>query len=90
MSYFTNSGPRSGPFLWRDDCKAIDVLEHSHDRQPVGTARPVGRTEGGIAIWEITIPGKVVPERWVILGREFVPRNGNRPSPQRSRRLPAI
>jgi hypothetical protein len=74
MAYFTNAGPKSGPILSRDDCSAIDVLEHPHDRQPIGTARPVEGTGGGIAIWQITIPGKAVPGRWVVLGREFVPR----------------
>jgi hypothetical protein len=72
--YFTNVGPRSGPILWRDDHAAIDVLRNPGDFARIGTARPVGRTEGGIAIWEITNPGKAVFGRWIVLGREFLPR----------------
>jgi hypothetical protein len=79
---FTNAGPGSGPSLWRDDCGCIDVLEHPRDRRPIGTARPVGRTEGGIAIREILSRVAAVPGGWVVPGREFAQRKGNGRSPR--------
>src|SRR5689334_5611647 len=71
--HFTNAGPDSGPILWREGHHPIDVLEHRVDRTPIGTAHPVGHTEGGIAIWEIVIPREGVPGRWIVLDREFLP-----------------
>jgi hypothetical protein len=72
MPYLTNAGPKSGPILWRDDYEAIDVLVAPDDYRPVGTATPVGSTEGGIAIWDIIVRGEVVPGRWIVLGRTFL------------------
>jgi len=71
---FTSAGPRSGPILWREDHHPIHVLRGHSDYTPIGTARPVGRTESGIAIWEILIRGAVMPGRWIVLGREFLPK----------------
>jgi hypothetical protein len=72
--FFTNANPWSAPFLWRDDCAAIDVLRSPDDSAPIGTARPVGCTESGIAIWEISLAYAKVPGRWIVLGREFLPK----------------
>jgi hypothetical protein len=72
--FFTTAGPRSGPILWRDDGAAIDVLRSPKDLAPIGTARPAGRTEGGLALWEIVLEVVAVPGRWIVLGREFLPK----------------
>jgi hypothetical protein len=74
MAYFTNSGPNSGPIFLGDGYAAIDVVRDPDEDTPVGTARPVGCTEGGIVIWDIFIMGVVMPGPWIVLGREFVPR----------------
>jgi hypothetical protein len=74
LRFFTNAGPRSGPILWRDDGAAIDVLRNPDDPVPIGTARPAGRTERGIAIWEMIIGHAEVPGRWIVLGGEFLPK----------------
>ena len=74
MSYFTDVGPPSGPILLRDGHLTIDVFKDPHDAARVGTALPVGSTPGGVAIWEIAIRGVAVPGRWIVLGREFMPR----------------
>jgi hypothetical protein len=71
---FTDAGPQSGPILWRDDHHPIDVLANPGDYMPIGTARPVGCTESGIAIWEILLRSAVLPGRWIVLGREFLPK----------------
>jgi hypothetical protein len=72
MPYLTNAGPRSGPILCRDRYDAIDVLVGPDDRTPVGTATPVGCTEGGIVVWDIIIRGRVMPGRWIVLSRQFL------------------
>jgi hypothetical protein len=76
MSFFANMGPQSGPILWqeKDQCRAIGVLGSPHDPRPIGTALQVGRTEGGIAIWSIAVEGRELPGRWIVLGREFIPK----------------
>jgi hypothetical protein len=74
IKYFTGAGPRSGLFLWREDCAPIDVLSGSGDDTPIGRARPVGGTESGIAIWEICLAYAKVPGRWIVLGGEFLPK----------------
>jgi hypothetical protein len=74
MAYFTNVGPNSGPIFWGDRYAAIDVVRDPDDDTPIGTARPVGCTEGGIMIWDIFIMGMEMPGRWIVLDREFAPR----------------
>jgi hypothetical protein len=72
MTYFTDVGPRSGPILWRDSFGPIEVFRAPHDRPAIGQATPVGRTEGGIALWELTVGGARVLGRWLVLGRQFL------------------
>jgi hypothetical protein len=81
MPYLTNAGPRFGPILCREGYEAIDVLVAPDDYRPIGTAKPLGCTEGGILIWGITIRGEAVPGRWLVLGREFLaaPEDGRSP-----------
>ena len=57
MTYFTDAGPKSGPILWRDGLGPIEVFRAPRDRSAIGQATPAGRTEGGIALWELTIGG---------------------------------
>jgi hypothetical protein len=71
--YFTNNAPKSGPLLWRYDLAAIDVLRGPDDRSPIGRANPVGRSEGGIALWKLTVDGAALRGQWIVLGREFLP-----------------
>ena len=75
MAYYTNVGPKSGPILWADNYVAIDVFRDPGDGTPIGTARLAECTEGGVVIWEIFIRGAMVPGRWIVLGREFLPRS---------------
>jgi hypothetical protein len=74
MGYYTSAGPMSGTILCWDDHATIDVLRGPGDLAPIGTARRVGQTAGGIAIWEMVIGYTEVPGRWIVLGREFLPR----------------
>jgi hypothetical protein len=72
MGFYTNAGPMSGTILWRDDHATIDVLRDPGDLAPMGTARRVGSTASGIALWEIVVGYTPVPGRWIVLGREFL------------------
>jgi hypothetical protein len=81
--YFTNHAPKSGPLLWRDGLGAIDVLRAPDDRSPIGRAKPVGRSEGGIALWVLTVDGAAPRGQWIVLGREFLP---NRARPEAAAR----
>jgi hypothetical protein len=45
---------------------------------PIGTAYGAGWTEGGLAVWQLTIDGADVPGRWVIIDGRFVPLEGVR------------
>jgi hypothetical protein len=72
MAHFTNIGPYSGLILWHDDLGAIEVFRAPDDRSAIGKATPVGRTKGGIALWELTVGGARVLGRWLVLGRQFL------------------
>jgi hypothetical protein len=50
------------------------VLRSPDDFAPIGTARLAGCTTSGIAIWEISLAHAKVPGRWIVLGREFLPK----------------
>src|SRR5262245_43255088 len=74
--YFANlSG--SGAVRNRDVPGAIGVLEALGKPMPIGMASQVGRTEGGSAVWRLTIQGADVPGRWVIIDRQFVAVEGD-------------
>jgi hypothetical protein len=72
MGYYTSAGPKSGTILWRDDWAAIDVLRDPGERAPIGRARRVEQTAGGIAVWELVIGYTKVPGRWIVLGGAFL------------------
>jgi hypothetical protein len=74
VGYFTNVGPKSGPFIWRDViCAAIGVLRSRDDGMPIGMALPVAWGERGVVIWKLIVDGVEVPGRWVVVAREFWP-----------------
>ena len=76
MTYFADCGPKTGPILWQDSCRAIGVLGSADDRGPIGSALQVGRTEFGIALWSVAVRGRELPGRWIVLGREFLRKRG--------------
>jgi hypothetical protein len=73
MSYFTDVGPKSGPFLYRDAIGAIGVQESRDDHWPIGMALCTGWGAGGVALWKLTVGGVDVPGKWIVVGREFWP-----------------
>jgi hypothetical protein len=50
---------------------AIGVLDAPDQPMPIGMASRIGRTEGGLAVWQLAIHGADVPGRWVIVDREL-------------------
>jgi hypothetical protein len=56
---------------------SIGVLPHPMGSPefnlPIGMAGEVGRTDGGLALWKLTIHGFELPGRWIIVDREFRP-----------------
>jgi hypothetical protein len=79
MAYFTDAGPESGPILWGAGLGPIKVLDAPDRYLAIGTATPAGQTEGGLALWQLTIGGAALPGRWLVLGREFLPVGGRKP-----------
>jgi hypothetical protein len=70
--YFTASGPKHGPFLWRDAWGvAVGVLGARDGRIPIGVATPVGCGAGGVATWRLIVRGQDVDGLWIVVGREF-------------------
>jgi hypothetical protein len=73
MSYYSDTGPKSGPILWRDHYGAIGVLEARDADIPIGLALGCGFGWDGVALWKLTVHGVEVPGRWLVHSREFIP-----------------
>jgi hypothetical protein len=72
MEYFTNaSGP--GPVRYGRLPGSIGILEALDKPMPIGIASEIGRTERGLAVWQLAIDGADVPGRWIIIDRRYVP-----------------
>jgi hypothetical protein len=80
--YFTEAGPESGPILWHHEYGTIGVLRAPGDHPAIGRAIPAGHTEGGIALWALTVGNEELPGRWLVLGREFLPYQPERRQPR--------
>jgi hypothetical protein len=73
-TYFTTSGPKKGPYLWRDAWGSVVTVSESRDnRAPIGVAIPVGVAAGGVATWRLIVHGSDVPGRWIVVAGEFWP-----------------
>jgi hypothetical protein len=83
MRYYTNVGPVHGPALDRRIPPTIDVLKAPDDPQPIGTALCVGVGDHGIALWRLIVDGAVVPKRWVVVDRQFLPAESGSTQPSR-------
>jgi hypothetical protein len=60
-----------GPVRSRQFPFAIGVLESPDKPMPIGMAFGVGRTDNGLALWQLVVHGEDVPGRWVIVNRKF-------------------
>jgi hypothetical protein len=74
MPSFTDVGPKSGPYLHRDDLEAaFGVLQARHVHTYIGIALPVGWDEADRSLWRLTVHGAEVPGRRIVVHREFRP-----------------
>jgi hypothetical protein len=82
MRYYTNVGPGEGPVFDHRVPPTIDVLKASDDAQPIGTALCVGSGAKGMALWRLIVHGVTLPDRWIVVDRQFWPADlrADRPS----------
>jgi hypothetical protein len=73
MCYYTNVGPLEGPAFDRRVPPTIDVLEQPNDVQRIGTALCIGAGAKGIALWRLIVHGAALPDRWMVVDRQFQP-----------------
>jgi hypothetical protein len=73
MCYYTNVGPVEGPAFDRRVPPTLDVLKAADDAQPIGTALCVGAGFKGIALWRLIVHGVTLPDRWIVVNRQFRP-----------------
>jgi hypothetical protein len=73
MHYYTNVGPVVGPAFDRRVPPTIDVLKARDDAQPIGTALCVGLGDKGIALWRLIVHSITLPDRWIVVNRQFRP-----------------
>jgi hypothetical protein len=71
--YFANVGPVKGPVLHQSVPSAIGVLEAPDNHMPIGKAMCRTWDEQGLAVWTLTVHGKELPGRFIIIDREFRP-----------------
>jgi hypothetical protein len=57
----------AGPVRYGQLPGSIGVLDSPDHPMPVGTAFEVGQSEGGLAVWCLTVEGADMPGRWVIV-----------------------
>jgi hypothetical protein len=67
--YYMNSGPKTGPILWKDRYGAIGVLESPDNHTPIGMALGCGWGEGGVHVWKLIVHGAEVPGRGAVVDR---------------------
>jgi hypothetical protein len=72
--YFSQAGPRFGPFLRQDvEGRVIDVTGSPVRGTSIGTAQPCGWAAEAAQLWKLTVRGAELPGRWVLINRAFRP-----------------
>ena len=72
--YFSDVGPRTGPFLRRTvNGKVISVIGSRAPGTSIGRARPCGWDVEVAQLWKLTVNGAELPGRWIVINREFRP-----------------
>ena len=69
--YYADIGPRRGPLIYNDALIAIRVNKTRRSRTTIGAALCAGRDATGVALWELTIGNVEIPDRWIVIDREF-------------------
>jgi hypothetical protein len=71
MSYFTNISTK-GKVRYGKFPFAISVLESPNNHVPIGMAFSATATDGGLAVWRLTVYGEKVRGRYVVIDGEFI------------------
>ena len=71
MAYFTNCGPKYGPFLLGDAPESLSVLEARDKPMPIGTATLAEWSIGGVTRWRLIVRGAKLSGLYTVVGREF-------------------
>jgi len=62
-----------GPLKYRDVLGSIGVFDAPDNHMLIGMASCRTWDERGLAVWALTIHGRELSGRWVIIDRQFVP-----------------
>jgi hypothetical protein len=62
-----------GPVKYGQLPGSIGVHDALDNPMPIGMALCRGWDENGFAVWTLTVHGEVLPGRWVIIDKRFVP-----------------
>jgi hypothetical protein len=74
VRYFANFGPQYGEFLYSPAIAGIGVIEALDKPRSIGAAMCGGRDARGRAVWTLSVHGEDGPGRWVVIDREFHPK----------------
>jgi hypothetical protein len=69
-TYYTNLLVR-GAITHDQVSYPIGVVDSRYAGLPVGLAKWVGKDEGGLAVWRLSVRREQVRGRWVIVDRKF-------------------
>jgi hypothetical protein len=72
MEYFTNASTR-GRVRYGDLAWTIDIIDSLGGHAAIGTAREVGITPRGLALWELKVHGAEVPNQFIVVDGRFMP-----------------
>jgi hypothetical protein len=72
MNYFAHIS-QTGRVKYRDVLGSIGVLESPDNFMPIGMASCKTWDEKGLAAWTLTVLGKELSGRWVLIGKRLVP-----------------
>jgi hypothetical protein len=72
MSYYTTSGPKSGPIRWHETY-SLGVYEDDRLMSPVGFANPVTWDGQGRTLFTLIVRGTELPGRFIVVDRCFIP-----------------
>ncbi len=71
MRYYTTAS-KKGRVRYGQISATIGVGESDGFPMPVGQASQVGRSDEGVAFWQLNVRGAIVPGRFIIVDGAFV------------------
>jgi hypothetical protein len=68
---YADTGPAHGCLLLKGADRQIGVMNHPNDARPIGKALCVGQTATGVALWKLCVRDVWLPERCIVVDRQF-------------------